>query len=135
MTIELSGCAIVDDEQRLLVIHRDTPELVQWEIIGGKVEPNETSEAAATREAREEIGTEVEIIRELGGQPFPQNDRDYFYTWWLAKIVNGKPYPQEAKFDVVGWFTVNQLRRRDDLSPNLRNLVKKLVDGEVSLTV
>jgi hypothetical protein len=72
----------------------------------------------------------------LGGQSFAQHGQEYHYAWWLAAIDSGRPYPQEQRLhDNVAWFRMGELRRREDLSPNLRNLLKKLVDGEVSLAV
>ena len=135
MSTELSGCVPVDSDGRILLIHRETPEISRWEVIGGKPEPGEDPEQTAFREAEEEIGTKVRIVRRLGEQTFYEGGQGYPYTWWLAVIEHGRPYPQERMHDRVEWFRIGQLMGMDDLSPNLQNLLKKIVDGEVGLTI
>ena len=133
MREELAGGAIVNFDGGLLLIHRNTPELSQWELPGGKVEPGETPALAVVRETREELGVEIVVGRVLGEQNFTQSGRDYRYKWLAATIIKGRPYPQEAIHDECAYFTLHQLSRKDDLSPNMRNLLKKLVDGEIRL--
>jgi 8-oxo-dGTP pyrophosphatase MutT (NUDIX family) len=135
MTSELSGCVITNADGELLLIHRNVDTLKQWETIGGKVEPGESSQGAAVREAKEEAGIDVRLIRKLGEQAFEQQGKAFNYTWWHAEIVGGRPSPQEPMHDEVGWFTVYELRHKEDLSPNVVNLLKKIVDGEVVLSV
>jgi 8-oxo-dGTP diphosphatase len=134
MRTELAGGVIVDPDGRLLLIHRNTPELTQWELPGGNVELGETPDVAVIREIREELGIEIVVGRELGKQDFSQNER-YYECRWLAAIIIGdvRPYPQEAIYDDCRYFTAYELQRMDDLSPNMRNLAKKVVDGDVSL--
>ena len=56
------AAALVDPDGRVLVQQR--PESAQmgglWEFPGGKIEPNETPEAALARELREELGIETD---------------------------------------------------------------------------
>jgi mutator protein MutT len=62
--------ALVRDEQgRLLIARRYDEELPdgngKWELVGGKIEWNETPEQAIIREVKEETGLDVEIVRLL----------------------------------------------------------------------
>ena len=133
MSEKLAGGVLANIYGCLLLIHRNTPELSQWELPGGKVEPGETSALAVVREIREELGVEVVVGPELGEQNFTQTGRDYSYKWLAATIIIGRPYPQEAIHDECAYFSLHQLSKKDDLSPNMRNLLKKLVDGEIRL--
>lgn len=61
------GVVILDDERRLLLVLRGyAPSAGRWSIPGGRVQPGETLEQAAVREAREETGLDVTIGRVVG---------------------------------------------------------------------
>lgn len=52
------ACALVDADRRVLIAQRPEGKSLAglWEFPGGKVEPNETPEAAIIRELEEELG-------------------------------------------------------------------------------
>ena len=56
--------AVVEQDGRFLIGQRppDVPLAGYWEFPGGKIEPGETSEAAAVRECLEEAGIAVEAL-------------------------------------------------------------------------
>ena len=133
MRIELAGGVIADADSRLLLIHRNTPGLTQWELPGGQVEPDETAAAAVARELREELGIVVAVGQELGQQDFRQYEQAYSYRWLAATIIEGRPHPREVIHDDCAYFSLQQLRRQDGLSLNMKNLLKKLIDGDIRL--
>lgn len=55
------ACALVDADRRVLIAKRPEGKSMAglWEFPGGKVEPDETPEAAIIRELREELGVET----------------------------------------------------------------------------
>lgn len=55
------ACALVDADRRVLIAKRPEGKSMAglWEFPGGKVEPDETPEAALIRELREELGVET----------------------------------------------------------------------------
>ena len=57
----VAACALVDADGRVLLAKRPPGRSLAglWEFPGGKVEPDETPEAALIRELREELGIEV----------------------------------------------------------------------------
>lgn len=66
------GAVVTDAAGRLLVVKRaHEPGAGLWSIPGGRVEPGETDEQAAVREAREETGLEVAVGRLLGEVDVP----------------------------------------------------------------
>ncbi len=56
----VAACALLDRDGRVLIAQRPEGKAMAglWEFPGGKVEANETPEAALTRELREELGVE-----------------------------------------------------------------------------
>jgi 8-oxo-dGTP diphosphatase len=66
-TIRCVGAIVHDSNGRLLLVRRaNPPGEGLWSIPGGRVEPNETDEAAVTREVSEETGLSVTVGRLVG---------------------------------------------------------------------
>jgi len=107
----------VDGEGRVLLVrhvgHED-----RWGILGGAVEVGESPAAAAVREAREEIGADVDLVRlldVLGGPDYevvyPNGDRAAYVTAvYEARIISGSPAPGDGEISETGWFTRSELR-------------------------
>jgi 8-oxo-dGTP diphosphatase len=60
-------CAVIERDGQVLVAQRPAHKhlALKWEFPGGKVEPDETPEAAIIREIKEELGCDVIITRAL----------------------------------------------------------------------
>ena len=62
------AAAIVVDGRLLAARRTSPPELAgRWELPGGKVEPGESDEQALVREIREELGVDVTVEEQVGG--------------------------------------------------------------------
>lgn len=132
---ELAGCVLLDDYGRILLIHRSTEQLSQWELPGGKIERDETAEAAAVRELREELGVDVRLTNTIGTGEFETEDKEYHYTWFQAVLESGIPELQEADtFDDLEHFDLEDLPSLA-LSQNMQVMSRKLFSGEVSFVV
>jgi 8-oxo-dGTP diphosphatase len=132
--IVLAGCIIIDNEGRLLLLHRNTPKRKQWETPGGKVREGESAVDAARREAQEELGVSVKITKELGRRQFTEDGYVMEYIWFLAVMEDNKPIPMETTHDDLRFFTWEELRHMTTvLSPNVRNLVEFYFAGELGL--
>jgi 8-oxo-dGTP pyrophosphatase MutT (NUDIX family) len=121
--IHLAGCVIRDNAGKILLLHRNTVKLQQWELPGGKIEPNEEPTATAIREIFEELGVKVKVLNEFGRHDFIENGYNMGYIWFNAEIIEGLPRPEEEKHDQIGYFSWEVLRAMDGLSANLKNLV------------
>lgn len=85
---------VPSEEGHVLLIRRGSdPYEGQWALPGGFVEVGETLEAAAAREAEEETGLEVEIIRLVGVYSDPDRDpRGHNVSVaYLARAQEGEP--------------------------------------------
>jgi 8-oxo-dGTP pyrophosphatase MutT (NUDIX family) len=106
----------VDDQGRVLLAW-PTGASDGWGIVGGAVDPGESSAEAAIREAREEIGVEIRLDRLLGvlGGPdyeviYPNGDRvAYVPAVYEASVVSGIPAPSDGELSDIAWFAPEAL--------------------------
>jgi 8-oxo-dGTP pyrophosphatase MutT (NUDIX family) len=83
-----------------------------WNFPAGKVDLGETFEEAATREAKEESGFDVKIIRKLG--IFQSTPTEAVKHAFLAEIIGGEiAYSKEEILD-ARWFTIDEIRGMKD---------------------
>lgn len=92
---------------KLLVAQRvRPPELAGlWELPGGKVADGETDEAALARELREELGIDVSVGAQLGGDvrlPEGLTLRAYRVTW-----LDGEPHAYDHR--ALRWVTRDEI--------------------------
>jgi 8-oxo-dGTP diphosphatase len=92
--VEMPGGGIV------LIKRKNAP--IGWALPGGFVEYGESLEACAVREAREEIGLDVELIHQLGTYSDPTRDkrRHTISTVYVARPK--MPGPPRAADDAAG---------------------------------
>lgn len=131
--IILAGCAVFDDNKRLLVIHRNKGNNVQWEMPGGKIDKGETAQQTAIRELKEELNIMVNVEKELGTKTFHKEGFEMEYTWLLATVIFGDPEVMESGHDKFEYFSLEQLNNMNDLSPNLRNFVDAYLSKEIRI--
>ena len=124
--LELAGAVILNSYDEVLLIHRNSSERVQWEIPGGKIEKDESARSAAIRELKEELDVDISISKYLGCNNSVEDDLLLKYHLFLASIVSGSPRLIENKFDKMDYFSKSELKNMDDLSANMKMLVKKI---------
>ena len=71
--LELAGALIIN-KNRLLLMHRNTENRVQWELPGGKLENGEKPENTVIRELIEELNINIKIERYLGYKESEENN-------------------------------------------------------------
>lgn len=101
--------ALIWDGDRFLACQRPAHKArgLLWEFAGGKVEANETKEAALVRECREELGIAVAV-----GDIFMEVDHVYpdltvHLTLFHATIAEG--IPQKLEHTDIQWLTVEEI--------------------------
>jgi 8-oxo-dGTP diphosphatase len=125
MTLKLAGCIITDDQGRILLLHRNTPKRTQWEIPGGKIDAGESDAETVIREADEELGVEIRLIKRLGDKAFTEDQFTMHYAWFQAAIQHGEPHIAEPEtFDDLRYWSREELAGHlGELSPNTRNFL------------
>jgi 8-oxo-dGTP diphosphatase len=126
---------VIVADGRLALIRRRRAGQTYYLFPGGGVEPGETLEQAAVREAHEELGVDVR----LGGIVHEERFRGSRFVFFKAEIVGGEfgtgAWPDHAELDTVErggthdavWVPLSELRDVDighDVRP--RGLVDRL---------
>ena len=90
----------------------------------GEVESGESPTQAAVREAKEEIGVEVELTKPFYSGEFQHDQQIFLWHGYLAE-TGGEPELKEKKFSELDWLTASELDQVD-LAPNLRQILPAL---------
>jgi ADP-ribose pyrophosphatase YjhB (NUDIX family) len=111
-------------DQVLLTLRKRAPEAGCWSIVGGKVDFLETLDQCAIREAREEAGIEIELLRLLcvTDHVLPREGQHWVAPAYLGRIVKGEVRNCEPeKTEEVRWFELNCLPK--NLTMTARNAI------------
>ena len=103
----------------------------RWATIGGAIEPDESPQEAALREAEEEAGVTLRlgpILDVLGGPeyrlPYPNGDQaSYVVTVFDATIIGGTPTADNDETSAVAWWDPGGLPQ-DQMSTLTRALLR-----------
>ena len=101
--------ALIWDNGKFMICQRPKHKTraVEWEFVGGKVEPNESKEDALIRECREELDITVEV-----GEVFMEVIHQYpdilvHLTLFHAGIASGTP--KLLEHNDMRWITPNEI--------------------------
>lgn len=86
------GVVCIRGDEVLLIRRGAPPRMGEWSLPGGRIEPGESTEAAALRELREETGVSAELIGlvDVVDGLFPP-DRHYLLIDYAARWLSGEP--------------------------------------------
>ena len=106
-----SAVLIIEGDKILLGRRNKKLGFGQWVLPGGKIEFGETHIQAAIREAKEELGLEVEIVRLAGNSLYyiirPDEHRIIVYS--IARVLKGVITPS-SDISEAYFFTRDQLK-------------------------
>ncbi len=117
------SCVILNDKGQVLLGKRSLSEDVfpgLWGIPGGKIEADQTGkdivEETLKREAKEEMGIEIEVGEYLESSCRISEDSGKIYLIFSAKHLSGEPQALEDT-DEVKWWSVKDLNP-EQLTPH-----------------
>jgi 8-oxo-dGTP diphosphatase len=105
---------VLRDGDRVLAIQRAAglPRGGWWSLPSGRIEPGESGAEAVRRETREELGIEVEPLREVWR--CASDDGAFELHWWLCEGAGQVLRPDPAEIATHRWVDANDYGR---LSP------------------
>jgi len=118
------GCR--DPHGRWLVIRRSAHVAAPLRVCfpGGAKEHGESFEQAGVREAREELGLDVELIDRVWDWRCP--DRPLRLLGYLARITGGDLQPDPREVAQAMWLTAERITTHPDMMPGTELLVAQL---------
>ena len=109
----VAGCLIHQDNKYLLVQEKSPDIFGLWNFPAGKVEKGQTIFEAAIREAKEETGLDVEVVKELGVY-HKDGERSVKHVF-EAKIIGGKiEIPADEILDVK-WLSFEEIIKLNEV--------------------
>lgn len=116
--------AIIFNQGKVFATQRGYGEFKDgWEFPGGKIEPGETPEEAIKREIKEELDTEIEIVKFLDTVEYDYPKFHLSMDCFMCKVVSGDLVLKEH--EAVKWLTKENLDSVDWL-PADQGLVEKI---------
>ncbi|MFA5886382.1 MAG: NUDIX domain-containing protein [Patescibacteria group bacterium] len=108
----VAGVVIRQDGKFLLLQEKQPKAYGLWNFPAGHVDIGESLEQAAVREAKEESGYDVELIKELA--IFHVQSTDVVKHAFAGKIVGGElKFPVDEILDAQ-WFTFDEIKHMKD---------------------
>lgn len=104
----VAGCLIKKDGKYLLVQEKQPKAYGLWNLPAGHVDKGEDIESAAVREAKEETGYDVRLIKEIGlyHEAAVKTVKHVF----LAEIIGGELLVQEDEILDIQWLTYGDIK-------------------------
>ncbi len=130
---------LLDEHERVLLQHRTDGDW--WSLPGGGVDAGETFRQTAVREAREETGLEVEVVKLLGVYTdpdictiYPDGNRIQIASLnFLCRVVGGKMISHNEETAELRWFAEPELPA--NLAPTHRQRVADVFHPPANLPV
>ena len=108
----VAGVVIKKDGKYLLVQEKQERAYGLWNLPAGRVDVGDTIEETAIKEAKEEVGLDVELVRKLGiWQKTATEPPKHAFE---VKIVSGElNYPEDEILD-ARWFSFEEIKKMKD---------------------
>ena len=108
--------AVIERNGRVLIAQRKrtAQHPLKWEFPGGKVEPDETPEAAVVRELQEELGIRAQVGPEIVRYEFQYQGR-WPIMLMFYQVVEFSGEPKNLDFEQILWSPRDQLGDYDFL--------------------
>ena len=123
---QVGTAIIITKDDKVLLMKRKGPHgQGTWSTPGGHLDPGETIEGCAAREAKEEVGLDVTDIRFrcVTNDVFEAEGKHYITIWMDGKSTGEPRIASEEEAEEIGWYAWDALP--SPLFLPLENLVKE----------
>jgi 8-oxo-dGTP diphosphatase len=104
---KVAGVILKQDNKYLLVQEKQPKAYGLWNFPAGHIDEGESAEEAAVREAKEEVGFDVEIVKQINTEELSKHA-------FFAKVVGGElRFPEDEIID-ARWFSLEEITVMQD---------------------
>ena len=123
--------ALIVENGRFLICQRpvNKTRALEWEFVGGKVEPHETKEQALVRECREELGVTVAVDDVYFELDHVYPDITIHLTLFRARIAEGQP--KLLEHNDMKWITAQEIPQYR-FCPADKEILQKIISDSKS---
>lgn len=124
--INVVAAVIKNADKKILIAQRNLKKSQGglWEFPGGKIEPNESREAAIIREIKEELTIDIDVESYLAEKVFNYPDKDVNLIAMNCRILNGEI--KLLEHEDVKWVSEDELEQFE-FAPADMFIVEKLI--------
>jgi 8-oxo-dGTP pyrophosphatase MutT (NUDIX family) len=108
LRVNVGACCLIAKDDRFLCVQEKTPDIYGlWTLPAGKVEKGQTIRDTAMREASEETGYDVEIVKELG--LFHKEGEHTLKHVFVANIIGGESNVPNNEIMDMKWLSEDEV--------------------------
>lgn len=130
-------CCLIEKEKVLTIKYLEGAKLGFFDLPGGKIELNETSEQAAIREMKEETGIDVLDMTRKGIFEVEYPSRKYIFDVFLISKYKGTP--TNFKSNTSEFISIEELLKEEKILSNIlmldRPFIKSLLNDEMNFHI
>ena len=104
----VASCIIKKDGKYLMVQERQPKAYGMWNLPTGHVDKGEKVKETAIREAKEETGLDVSLLKEIA--LYHESAKQAIKHVFSANIIGGKIMPPNDEIMDIKWLTFNQVK-------------------------
>ncbi len=124
-------CYLIEDNKILVIRYGESNRKSgYYDIPGGKIENEETSEMTAIRELKEETGITAQNLKYKGKMKVEYPDRIFIFDIFLSHEYSGNLGTLEK--NIPEWISIDELLKKEKILSNIalldRNFIKGLID-------
>ncbi|MEI6850608.1 MAG: NUDIX hydrolase [Candidatus Saccharibacteria bacterium] len=134
-SIERAGvvvaCLIKNNGKYLLVQERQPDAYGLWNLPAGHVDKDEKLEEAAIREAKEETGLDVNLIKEIA--IYHETAKQAIKHVYVTEIIGGELISPNDEIMDIKWLTSDQIKKLDETGKMRRPWVWDIIQKDIKL--
>ncbi len=114
VNVPVAGVVLKDEKDRYLLVQEKQPNAYGlWNLPAGWIDEGETLQQAAVREAKEEVGLDVELTDQKPLVSVLNKSKNRMLNSFGARIIGGQLTPQKEELLDAKWYSLEEVAELD----------------------